>query len=97
MSEFYFCPDESITFIRTDKKKSWCSGKLPCGRCVYNWYKMLAGFRPCIRNPMLAQFDCDNCKWKFLCLTQRFDNKSVGNMNEVFRQYELDRRGVFYG
>ena len=80
MNKFTKCDNQTVTFIRTQGKK-WCSAQLPCRRCV------LPRSKTCLEDTILASFDCENCKWRFLCLTERFDNGNDLNLNVKFRQF----------
>lgn len=47
----------------------WCISKMPCGACIFNksihyGYKKLG-----CSGSEIDEFDCDNCLYKFLCLT----------------------------
>lgn len=64
--KFLKCPSDTISSIFNPKipHTLWCSRKLPCGRCVKN-----GGCQVVTIEPAKFDFNCDNCKCRFLCLT----------------------------
>jgi len=65
MFKFRKCTNDTITYYQRERYRTWCSAKLPCGRCVsmeFEKYK-------CEYILENQEFDCDNCPHKFKCLT----------------------------
>lgn len=58
---FEKCPNNEISWYY--KGTIWCSSKLPCERCL------TFNLGSCGRMPIKFDFDCDNCKYKFICFT----------------------------
>jgi len=64
MIKGYKCSEGAVSFIAMKKfgSLSWCRYCLPCCRCIEPQFKC-----SCQRDTV--SFDCDNCQYKFLCLT----------------------------
>jgi hypothetical protein len=57
--------DDRFCNPNPEGNRKYCSGKLPCGRCA-------SGSNPC-GDTELKEFDCDNCLYRFICLTTSYE------------------------
>lgn len=78
------CNDGKRQGLSQKSTALYCSGKLPCGRCIAS--------EPC--NHTLDEFDCDNCRYKFICLTMAWGCDDGWNRNwEFVKLTEKIRQG----
>lgn len=74
---YYKCPRKNF-FLQPDMTgtRRFCSGKLPCDRCLVKmaWKHDLVGEPEC--KPTLFEFDCDSCVYRWICMTNDLDSDS---------------------
>ena len=83
----------------------WCSGKLPCGRCLLNEpcsidednYRTYAvSDNNATDNRVDFDFDCDNCQYKWKCMTIVVEGKLEAGQVPNNREF-LEACGLPYG
>jgi len=77
------CPEEEVKWYYQGGK--WCSSKLPCGRCISLSNRQEMG---CQRKALKGFVDCDNCKYRFVCLTCSIDGETNFEMRYLLKNYE---------
>ena len=75
---------EDVPPYQSRRYEDYCSGKLPCGRCI----SCVSYVSMCKYE--MSEFDCENCKYKFICWssnhTENYEFKGLAGLKETVCQ-----------